>query len=162
MSPPATFDVAWTSSAQRRRSRRQLRRVDPDGLAMLIGEAGGTIPFGFDHVPIEAWLTTMAWGSADDLRDVVRLAEKGRVSWSTERVPLGGRAGGASATSGRRDVDGRLVLVPGARRRAGLAPEEAGDEALALFCSRVEGRRGGVVHVAQGRRAKVRDREEAP
>ncbi len=41
---------------------------------MLIGEAGGSMPFGFDGPSVESWLTTVAWGSASDLREVVRLA----------------------------------------------------------------------------------------
>ena len=55
---------------------------------MLVGEAGGHLPFGFETTPLEAWLTTVAWGSRDDLRDVVRLARRGRLRWNVERVPL--------------------------------------------------------------------------
>ena len=85
--------------------------VAPDGLVLLVGEAGGHLSFGFDGPPVESWLTTVAWGSRDDLRDVVRLAARGRLSWNVETMPLEAaaaahdrlRAGG---------VDGRLVLVP--------------------------------------------------
>ncbi len=85
--------------------------VAPGGLVVLIGEAGGSMPFGFETPPVEAWLTTVAWGSRDDLRDVVRLAERGRLHWETEGVPLTDAAAAHARLRGG-DVDGRLVLVP--------------------------------------------------
>lgn len=85
--------------------------VAPDGLVMLVGEAGGSLPFGFDAVPVESWLTTVAWGSRDDLRDVVRLAQRGRLRWEVETLPLD-EAATAHARLRDGDVDGRLVLVP--------------------------------------------------
>ncbi|MGI8657718.1 MAG: alcohol dehydrogenase catalytic domain-containing protein [Candidatus Limnocylindria bacterium] len=91
--------------------RHAMRAVAPGGLVMLVGEAGGSVAFGFDDVPIEAWMTTVAWGSMEDLQAVVRLAEAGEVEWLTETVPLS-----AAAEAHRRlragEVDGRLVLVP--------------------------------------------------
>jgi propanol-preferring alcohol dehydrogenase len=85
--------------------------VAPDGLVLLLGEAGGSIPFGFDRLPVESWLTTVAWGSRDDLGQVVGLAEAGSLRWDVEAIPL---ADAASAHARLRagDVRGRLVLVP--------------------------------------------------
>jgi alcohol dehydrogenase, propanol-preferring len=85
--------------------------VAPGGLVLLVGERGGSLPFGFERVPVESWLTTVAWGSAEDLRAVVSLARAGKLRWDVERVPL------ASAADAHRrlragEVDGRLVLVP--------------------------------------------------
>jgi propanol-preferring alcohol dehydrogenase len=85
--------------------------VAPDGLVILVGEAGGHLPFGFDRPPVESWLTTVAWGSRDDLRDVVRLAQRGRLRWEVETMPLR-EAATAHARLRAGDVDGRLVLVP--------------------------------------------------
>jgi len=85
--------------------------VAPGGLVMLIGEAGGSLPFGFDGPPVESWLTTAAWGSAADLREVVRLANRGRLRWNVETLPLRDAAS-AHARLRAGDVDGRLVLVP--------------------------------------------------
>lgn len=85
--------------------------VAPGGLVMLVGEAGGHVSFGFDRQPVESWLTTVAWGSRDDLRDVVRLAQRGRLRWSVEPVPLRDVAR-AHARLRAGEVDGRLVLVP--------------------------------------------------
>ena len=45
--------------------------VAPGGLIMLVGEAGGRLAFGFDQPAVEAWLTTTAWGSVEELREVV-------------------------------------------------------------------------------------------
>ena len=85
--------------------------VAPDGLVMLVGEAGGRLAFGFDDVPLEAWLTTVAWGSRADLAAVTRLARTDDLRWETEPIPLRN-----AATAHERlragEVDGRLVLVP--------------------------------------------------
>lgn len=85
--------------------------VAPGGVVVLVGEAGGSLPFGFDGPPVESWLTTVAWGSASDLREVVRLAGRGRLRWNVEAVPLRDAAA-AHARLRAGDVDGRLVLVP--------------------------------------------------
>ena len=85
--------------------------VAPGGVVLLVGEAGGQLDFGMDSPTIEAWLTTVAWGSPQDLRDAVRLAHRGRLRWSVERIPL------ADASDAHRrlrngEVEGRIVLVP--------------------------------------------------
>lgn len=114
---PASFDVVMDFVGSTPTLELATAALGPDGLLMLVGEAGGAIRFGFEHVAIEAWLTTVAWGSAADLREVVRLAEEGRITWSTEHLSLED-----AAEAHRRlragDVDGRLVLVPGASERA--------------------------------------------
>ncbi len=58
--------------------------VAPGGVVMLVGEGAGQLSFGFERPAVEAWLTTTAWGSIDELRDVVRLADR-----STSRVGRG-------------------------------------------------------------------------
>jgi alcohol dehydrogenase, propanol-preferring len=85
--------------------------VAPGGLVTLVGEAGGSLPFGFAGPPVESWLTTVAWGSAAELREVVRLAGRGRLRWNVEAMPLRDAAS-AHARLRAGDVDGRLVLVP--------------------------------------------------
>ena len=85
--------------------------VGPDGLVLLVGEAGGSLPFGFDRVPVESWLTTVAWGSHDDLRRVVDLARSHRLQWDVETLPLDD-ASEAHARLRAGDVRDRLVLVP--------------------------------------------------
>jgi len=85
--------------------------VAPGGLVMLVGEGGGTLPFGFDGPPVESWLTTVAWGSAAELHEVVGLAGHGRLHWNVETMPLSDAAT-AHARLRAGDVDGRLVLEP--------------------------------------------------
>ncbi len=85
--------------------------VAPGGLVMLVGEAGGALSFSFDGPPVESWLTTVAWGSAAELREVVGLAERGRLHWNVETMQLVDAAT-AHARLRAGDVDGRLVLEP--------------------------------------------------
>ena len=85
--------------------------VAPGGLVQLVGEAGGSLRFGFDDPPVESWLTTVAWGSPDDLREVVALARRGRLSWEVEAVPLTDAAS-AHARLRAGEADARIVLVP--------------------------------------------------
>jgi propanol-preferring alcohol dehydrogenase len=87
------------------------RNVAPGGLVSLVGEAGGTLPFGFERLPVEASLTTTAWGSVADLKAVVRLARRGRLRWDVERMPLA-EAQAAHDRLAAGKVEGRLVLVP--------------------------------------------------
>jgi D-arabinose 1-dehydrogenase-like Zn-dependent alcohol dehydrogenase len=66
---------------------------------------------GIEEAPLESWLTTVAWGSRDDLRSLVRLATEGRLEWATERVPL--REASRAHERVRSGLpDGRVVLVP--------------------------------------------------
>ncbi|HYM53181.1 MAG TPA: alcohol dehydrogenase catalytic domain-containing protein [Candidatus Dormibacteraeota bacterium] len=89
-----------------------VRNVAPGGLVSLVGEAGGRFEFGFDTIPVEVSMTTTAWGSLDDLREVVRQARRGRLHWSVERMPLRkARSAHDRLLAGK--VAGRIVLVPG-------------------------------------------------
>jgi len=85
--------------------------VAPGGLVQLVGEAGGSLRFGFDSPPVESWLTTVAWGSLDDLREVVTLARRGRLRWEIDAVPLRDAAA-AHARLRSGDAGARIVLVP--------------------------------------------------
>ena len=86
--------------------------VAPNGLVMLVGEGGGEVNFGFERPAVEAWLTTTAWGSIDELRDVVRLANDRRVAWAVETIELA-EAQSAHKRLRAGDAHGRIVLVPG-------------------------------------------------
>jgi propanol-preferring alcohol dehydrogenase len=85
--------------------------VRPNGVLLLIGEAGGRISLGMDSGPLESWFTTVAWGSAGDLRDVVRIANRGRLTWDVATLPLR-EASQAHERLRQGRVAGRLVLVP--------------------------------------------------
>jgi propanol-preferring alcohol dehydrogenase len=85
--------------------------VAPDGLVMIVGEGGGHAEIGFERPAIEAWVTTTAWGSIDELREVVRLVQVGDVHADVEVLDLGD-ASAAHARLRVGDVSGRLVLAP--------------------------------------------------
>lgn len=86
--------------------------VAPGGVVLLVGEAGGSLRFGFSgSVPVEAWLTTVAWGTAADLAEVVSLARAGALEWRVETMHLA-EASAAHQRLRAGDVEGRLVLVP--------------------------------------------------
>ncbi len=89
-----------------------VRNVAPGGLVSLVGEAGGRFEFSFNRLPLEASLTTTAWGSLGDLREVVRLAKRGRMHWTVEQMPLREAAAAHDKLAEGR-VTGRIVLVPG-------------------------------------------------
>lgn len=105
--PEVVLDFVGTDDTLRQ----AVTAVAADGLVVLVGEAGGSVPFGFDRLPVESWLTTVAWGSHDDLRQVVELAESGGLRWDIEALPLK-EAAVAHARLRAGDVSGRLVLVP--------------------------------------------------
>jgi alcohol dehydrogenase, propanol-preferring len=89
-----------------------VRNVAPGGLVSLVGEAGGRLEFSFERLPVEASITTTAWGSLADLHEVVRLAKRNRMRWTVERMPLREAATAHDRLAESR-VAGRIVLVPG-------------------------------------------------
>ena len=88
--------------------------VAATGLVVLVGEAGGSLPFGFDRPDVESWLTTTAWGSLSELREVVDRASSGRLRWEVEPMDL---ADAAAAHDRVRSAHrpGRVVLTSGGR-----------------------------------------------
>lgn len=87
------------------------RTVDRAGVLVLVGEAGGRVPFGFGAVPYEATLTTSLWGARDDLAAVLDYARRGELEWHVETLPLG-HVNEAHERLRRGDVLGRIVLTP--------------------------------------------------
>jgi propanol-preferring alcohol dehydrogenase len=86
--------------------------VASDGLVMIVGEGRGHLEIGFERPAIEAWATTTAWGSIDELREVVRLVRIGAVHVDVEVLDLAD-ASVAHARLRAGEVSGRLVLAPG-------------------------------------------------
>jgi propanol-preferring alcohol dehydrogenase len=87
------------------------RAVRRGGLIMLVGEAGGRVPFGFGAVDHEVALTTSIWGSQADLEAVLDLASSGRLQWAVEEFPLED-VNDALNRLRRGDIAGRAVLRP--------------------------------------------------
>ena len=84
----------------------------PGGLLMIVGEGGGALRFGFAASAVESWATTSAWGSMEELRQVVAMAAAGALTWDVEPMPLA-QAAAAHARLASGQVRGRIVLVPG-------------------------------------------------
>lgn len=58
------------------------------GIFVLVGLAGGSVPFSFFDVGSEAVVTASNWGSRNDLAEVVALAQAGKIVTTTERHRL--------------------------------------------------------------------------
>lgn len=64
------------------------RAVGRKGLLVLVGLAGGSLPFSFMGVAVEAEFVASDWGSRNELAEVVALAERGLVTGRVERYGL--------------------------------------------------------------------------
>ena len=82
------------------------------GLVVVVGLYGGTIPFGFGAVPHEARFMTSVWGSLAQMHEMVALAQKHPLHSPIEVVVLDDVAT-AHERLHRGDVSGRFVITPG-------------------------------------------------
>jgi len=103
----AVFDLVGSDATLRQ----AVEHVLPAGVVMVVGEAGGRIAFGFSLVPYEAHLTSSVWGSYQDLRAVLGIAQQGKLTWDVEPIPLT-QANEALSRLRNGEVTGRIVLVP--------------------------------------------------
>jgi len=55
---------------------------------VVVGIAGGTVPFTFLGVPSELTLTTTFWGTNIEAREVIELARQGRIALHTQHITL--------------------------------------------------------------------------
>lgn len=106
----ARFDVVFDFVGTDATLRDAAAAVRPGGLVMLVGEGGGELPVSFESPAVEVSVTTAAWGSLDDLRHVVALADAGELAWEVETMPLR-EAPLALERLERGEVCGRIVLV---------------------------------------------------
>ena len=86
--------------------------LSPNGLLLVIGEGGGRFEMGIARIPVEAWVSSIAWGALDELHEVVRRARARKMRWSVERMPLT-EVEEAHRRLRAGEVEGRIVLVPG-------------------------------------------------
>jgi alcohol dehydrogenase, propanol-preferring len=82
-----------------------------EGHLVVVGLAGGSVPFGFFTWPPESILTTSHWGTRTELEEVVALAREGRLRIDVERAPLEA-INDVFARLEAGEVGGRAVLVP--------------------------------------------------
>jgi len=88
-----------------------LASVARQGLFVLVGLAGGTVPVGFFGQASEVTITTSVWGSRNDLAEVIALAQQDKLTAATESH----RLDDINQVMERLQhglVEGRAVVVP--------------------------------------------------
>jgi alcohol dehydrogenase, propanol-preferring len=82
------------------------------GIVVLLGLAGGSVPFGFYNLAPEASLTTVYAGTLADMHEVVAIARTRRLATRVRSYPLDSvNVALDDLRAGR--VEGRAALVPG-------------------------------------------------
>jgi propanol-preferring alcohol dehydrogenase len=85
--------------------------VDRKGVAITIGLAGGSAPFGAGVVPDEAQFMTSVMGSTGQLEELIELAKREQLEYTIETMPLE-RAQDAHDALRSGTARGRIVLTP--------------------------------------------------
>lgn len=85
--------------------------VGKQGLFLLVGLAGGSVPYSFFGVAPGAALTTSNWGSRNELEEVLALAQRGDLISHIEEHPLAA-INEVFDRLERGLITGRAVLVP--------------------------------------------------
>ena len=62
--------------------------VGRKAIIMVLGLAGGTLPYSFLALPFECVLTNSIWGSYNELEEVLALAAMGKIKMHVQRFPL--------------------------------------------------------------------------
>ena len=99
------------------------RLVDRQGIAIVIGLFGGRIPFGLGAVPHEAHFMSSIWGSRDELAELIELAQRERLEYTSTRCRSSprrrhtiscvvGRPGGGSCSSPRKTYGFSYYRLP--------------------------------------------------
>ena len=86
--------------------------VARQGMVVVVGLYGGSIPFGFGAVPHEAHFLTSVWGSLAQMHEMVALAQQHPLHSPIEVVGLDDVAT-AHERLHRGEVSGRFVITPG-------------------------------------------------
>jgi propanol-preferring alcohol dehydrogenase len=86
--------------------------VSNRGRVVVIGVAGGTLPFSFFTLPHECSVGTTFWGTIAELAEVVALARSGRITVDIERLPLEGALDAYQRLEAGAFGTGRAVALP--------------------------------------------------
>jgi alcohol dehydrogenase, propanol-preferring len=81
------------------------------GLFMLVGLAGGNVPFSYFNLPTETTMTSSKWGTRNELEEVLAFARSGRLTSTIEQRPLGD-INDVFARMAAGQIAGRAVLIP--------------------------------------------------
>jgi propanol-preferring alcohol dehydrogenase len=85
--------------------------VEIGGRIVVLGVANGTLQWKFSGTPLESTLTTSYWGNLTELREVVSLAQEGRIRARTQRFLLE-QTTEAYALLEAGKIEGRAVVTP--------------------------------------------------
>lgn len=88
-----------------------LGALERQGLLVLVGLAGGSLPVSFFGMASEAVVTTSNWGSRNDLAEVIALARTGALTTSCESYPLT-KINEVFDLLKEGRINGRAVLIP--------------------------------------------------
>lgn len=78
---------------------------------VIVGIAGGTLPYSFWKLPLECEVTSSIWGSRQELKEVLELARTGLITPHIERQPLEAINEVLSRLHAG-EIQGRVVLTP--------------------------------------------------
>jgi propanol-preferring alcohol dehydrogenase len=79
---------------------------------VVVGVAGGTLPFSFFSLPYECSIGTTFWGTMAELAEVVALARARRITIDIERIDLGDALEAYGELEAGRFGAGRAVALP--------------------------------------------------
>lgn len=85
--------------------------VGRQGIVIIVGLAGGSLPASFLGLPTEAIVTSSYWGSRNELADVIALAHRGLLHHEVETAPLDDINEVFNRLE-RGEITGRMVLTP--------------------------------------------------
>jgi propanol-preferring alcohol dehydrogenase len=85
--------------------------VGRQGLVSVVGLAGGTLPYSFLAIAGEAQIMGSTWGSHNELKEVIALAQAGLLTDTSEVHPLD-QINEVFERLEKGEIEGRAVLVP--------------------------------------------------
>lgn len=87
------------------------RAVARQGVVVVVGLAGGTLPFSFLGLAGEAHVTASQWGTRNELGEVITLAQQGVIQVASDLQPLV-KINEVFGRLERGEIEHRTVLVP--------------------------------------------------
>ena len=84
---------------------------EPLSQIRIVGAGMGSVPFSFLSVPMECTISTTFWGTRSELREVIALAEAGRISVHSETFPLDDTAKAYERLEAGQ-IEGRAIVRP--------------------------------------------------
>jgi propanol-preferring alcohol dehydrogenase len=85
--------------------------VEIAGRIVVLGVANGTLAWKFSGMPLESTLTTSYWGNLTELREVISLAQEGRIRARTQRFSLEQTTEAYNLLEAGK-IEGRAVVTP--------------------------------------------------